>query len=78
MAKPLDRSATQELGDAISEHLAVISTYFKPHMKLSFLARDPNHPDGSRNVLVSNDNLDGIIEAIERSRMPAHITEHRV
>lgn len=78
MPRPNDAARTREVGDAIAQHLAEISMYFKPVMKLSLLAREPDYPDGSRNILVSDDEIDDMIAALERLRTPAHIFEHRV
>lgn len=40
--------------------------YFKPGIKLTFLARMPGNPEGD--MLLTKDDLDEVIKAIERSK----------
>lgn len=64
----------QEVGAAVSEHLAEIAEMFKDGAKLTFLARFPDWPDGSRDMLVTNDSLDGIVDAV-RIRQASESTQ---
>lgn len=50
--------------DAISAHLAEIAGLFVPGVKLTLLARSPSHPDGSRDMVVTSDDLIAAIVAL--------------
>lgn len=43
-----------------------IAPLFKPQMQLTIIARDPSNPEAD--VLVTNDDLDGLAALIERSK----------
>jgi hypothetical protein len=49
----------------ISNSLTEISQAFKPHMKLTFIARDPENSECE--LVVSNDNMLGVIETAQRT-----------
>lgn len=57
-----------EAGAIIREHLAEIGTLYRADagMKLTFLARNPSFPDGSRDMVVSSDDdMPAVIRALE-------------
>lgn len=56
-------------GLVIGDHLAEIAALFRPGMKLTLVARDPDHFDGSRDMVVTADDLSLVIAALEISRM---------
>jgi len=49
----------------IADHLVEIAALFKPGVKLTLIARTPTHPDGSRDVVVTDDNVSSVIRALE-------------
>jgi hypothetical protein len=57
--------AVAEVGAEISEHLAQIARLFKTHTKLTLVARRPGHPDGSQDMIVTEDYLPAVIEALK-------------
>ncbi len=58
--------AVLHLHEEVAEHLDEIRKLFKKDepYKLSFYGRNVEHPDGSRDVLVTEDDVDGLINAI--------------
>lgn len=52
-------------GEVIETHLLQIEKVFKPGMKLTLVARHPDHPDGSRDMVVSGDDLNLVIAALQ-------------
>jgi hypothetical protein len=52
------------VGEIISDQLARLATLFKPGVKLTFLARSPDAPDGARDMVVTDDTLDAAIAAL--------------
>jgi hypothetical protein len=50
---------------AIGAHLTDIASLFKGDVKLTLVARAPEHPDGSRDVVVTDDDLAAVVGAIE-------------
>lgn len=53
-----------ELQVAIEEHLSRIEKIFKPHIRLTLIARDPTNDDAD--VLLTKDDLGHVIKVIER------------
>ena len=63
------RDKLADVAERISEHLTEISELFVPGTKLTLLARQPSHPDGSRDLVQTNDDLPSAIAALTiRSR----------
>jgi hypothetical protein len=59
--------AMRRLHDDIADHLEAIEKLFVGPCKVTLLVRDPDHPDGSRDVHVTNDDdTDAAIAAIRR------------
>jgi hypothetical protein len=52
------------VGHLISEHLGEIAALFKPGTKLTLLARQPHMPDGSQDMVLTDDTLDRAIAAL--------------
>jgi hypothetical protein len=48
-----------------SEHLEDIAGLFIPGTKLTLLARQPLHPDGSHDFCLTDDDLRAVIAALE-------------
>ena len=51
---------------AASSHLAAIQELLQPEMKLTLIARHPNHHE--RDIVVTGDTIDGIQDVITRAR----------
>jgi hypothetical protein len=49
------RARVQNAGDEIGRHLAAIEALFVEPVFVTLVIRNPGHPDGSRNVLLTND-----------------------
>jgi hypothetical protein len=56
----------RRLRDAIGARLAEISDFFTEPVKLTIVVRNPAHPDGSRDVYVTDDDAELAIAAIRR------------
>jgi hypothetical protein len=58
----------QHVRAEIADHLAEIATLFRSTagVKLTLLARTPSHPDGSRDLVVSDDDLTAASDALLR------------
>lgn len=54
----------QRVGRAVGEHLAEMAALFKPGVKLTFLARRPEAPDGSQDMVLTDDDLTSAIAAL--------------
>jgi hypothetical protein len=54
----------QRVGRVIGEHLAEIAPLFKEGVKLTLLARCPDAPDGTRDLVLTNDTLGAAITAL--------------
>lgn len=61
---PPDPKVLADLQNEIASRLVEISNLFKGHPKTTCLVRFPDFPDGSRDVLVTDDDLDGVIAGI--------------
>lgn len=53
----LQKVLVQDVGEQIDGHLAAIAAMFKPGAKLTLLVRRPEKPDGSHDVILSDDHL---------------------
>ena len=49
------RARVQNAGDEMGRHLAAIEGMFVEPVFVTLVIRNPGHPDGSRDALVSND-----------------------
>lgn len=64
MASPLPNSLAV-LHEVLASHLAEISKLFVSGMKLTILVRNPERPDGSQDVMLTDDKLPEAIRALE-------------
>lgn len=58
----------QVVFEKICGHLEEIEPLFKDNTELTFLARRTEHEDGSQDLLITKDNLDKVIRALEIRR----------
>jgi hypothetical protein len=66
MDKPkLPSDTVVRIGDRIASMLNEIAVFFKPGIKITFLARVTGNPEGD--MLISNDDLGEIRAALQRS-----------
>lgn len=49
-----------------SHHLEQIAKLFNPGMKLTLVVRNPDEPDGSQNVLLTDDTIPEVVLALEQ------------
>lgn len=56
----------QELHDEIVEHCEAIARRFTEPVKVTVFVRNPAHPDGSRDILISSDTDEALFPAIHR------------
>lgn len=61
---------TQDVAAIISAHLEEISRLFVDNMKLTFIARNPAKFDGSQDMIITDDLLRKVQQAV-RQRMAA-------
>ena len=54
--------------DRIADHMDDILGLFKPGMKITVFVRNPAHPDGSQDMLMTSDTIDNIITAISQRK----------
>jgi hypothetical protein len=48
-----------------SKHLDQIQQLWNPGMKVTLLVRSPDHPDGSRDFMLTDDQIPDVIAALE-------------
>ena len=53
-----------DAAETAGEHLAAIQALFKPGVKVTLLVRTTTHPDGSRDFILTDDDLNEAIKAI--------------
>lgn len=58
----------QRVGVRVADALHELSSLFKPGAKLTFLARHPDAPDGSRDMVITEDDLGEVIAALSIRR----------
>jgi hypothetical protein len=51
---------------AIEQHLAEIHGLFLPGSKITILIRQPDHPDGSRDLVMTDDTLHAAVNALQQ------------
>jgi len=61
-------NALNEVGNKIAYHMDEIVALFKPGVKITILVRTPSHPDGSRDLVMTNDLITEAIAAILRRK----------
>lgn len=61
---PHPNRKVQNASEIAADHMDAILALFKPGSLITVLVRQPNKPDGSRDFILSNDTLDGAIEAL--------------
>ncbi len=64
MMTPEGRRRLAVIADRASNHLDSIGKLFLPGKKLTLLVRDPEFPDGSRNLCLTDDSWPDVIEAL--------------
>lgn len=52
--------------DEIASHMDAIVALFKPGVKITVLVRTPSHPDGSRDMVMTDDIIDEAVAALLR------------
>lgn len=57
-------ASLEDTRDIIAEHLEGIKTLFKPGIKVTLLVRTETHPDGSRDLVMTDDDLETAIAAL--------------
>lgn len=55
----------REVGYQIGGYMERIAKLFKPGVKLTMVARRPETPDGSQDMVLTDDDLDRVIAALE-------------
>ena len=65
MSRPL-HPLLAEFRDVAHDHLDHLRGYFIAPVKLTLLVRNLEAPDGSRDILVTEDEPEAIIEAVRR------------
>jgi len=63
---PYDDPKVQNLRRAASLHLLDIADLFNTPVRLALIVRNPDFPDGSRDVYISDDDPDAVIAAIRQ------------
>lgn len=63
----------QRAGEMVADLLDEVKKLFKPPMRLTLLVRMPDHPDGSRDFILTDDNLDEASKAILRRKVEPSI-----
>lgn len=58
----------ENVGHRIAELLAETESMFKPGVKLTFIARNSDCPDGSQDMIVTSDSIAEAIRALEIRR----------
>lgn len=67
MAKrPHGSGVLDNLHERIADRAASIAAMFSDSVKVTIIVRNQEHPDGSRDVLLTNDRLDDAIAAARR------------
>lgn len=61
------------LHDDVNGLLNEIGSLPAPGTKLTLVARTPTHPDGSRDIVFTDDDLDQVVEAIRISQKTAEV-----
>lgn len=54
----------QSVTESIAEHMDDILNMFKPGYRITVLMRNPERPDGANDMLVTNDTIPAIIQAL--------------
>lgn len=55
-----------EASQAIAEHMDAIVALFKPGVKITVVIRTPSHPDGSRDLVMTDDMINEVVAALLR------------
>lgn len=58
----------QRAGEMVADYCDEIKRLFKPPMRLTVLVRMPDYPDGSRDFILTDDQLDLAAAAILRRK----------
>lgn len=68
-ATPEAIRAAQYLHVQLNKDLERIAKRFKPGAKITLVVRHPDRPDGSSNVVLSDDDLDETIAELQRAKV---------
>lgn len=55
----------QQVGEIVMECMDEIARHFRPGVKVTVIVRTPTHPDGSRDMVVTADELPAVIAALK-------------
>ncbi len=61
----------QRVAETLGDHMDKILQLFKPGMKITVLIRNTGKPDGSQDLVLTNDELSAAITALEIRTNPA-------
>lgn len=64
MTDPRTIPKVREAGRAIQEMMADIADMFVPGYRITVVARNPEFPDGSRDMVLTDDTWEGIMTAL--------------
>jgi hypothetical protein len=67
---PHPNRIVQDASEIVSDHMDAILKCFKPGALITVVVRHPDKPDGSKNMVLTNDTIDGAIEALQISKAP--------
>lgn len=63
----VDKARMRALGDDIAGHLDAIGKLFNEPVKITLMVRNPAHPNGARDVHMSDDDTELAIAAIRKA-----------
>lgn len=61
-----------EASHTIAAHMDAIVALFKPGVKITVVVRTPSHPDGSRDLVMTDDIIDEAVAAMLRRKHDDH------
>lgn len=64
------QSKVQSVAEEIGDHMDAILRLFKPGAKITVLVRTPDYPDGSRDMLMTSDDIENAIAALKCRQNP--------
>jgi len=59
----------EQVREEISDHLDAVKRLFKPGVRVTILVRTPDFPDGSRDLVLTDDDLDAALSALSRRKL---------
>lgn len=64
----------QRVGERAAARLDDIRAMFKPGVKITLLVRTPAFPDGKRDFLLTDDDLDAVCDALQQRKHGPNLT----